>query len=93
VSKREHYREILRSLSSLSDWESFLLNESGLPGPRANLELAQAAADERNEELFRRLGLSMEGAAGNEVRQPSQILTRLDKRLPRVVESFQASKG
>ena len=28
-----------------SDWTPYLLAESGLPGPRGNLELAQAAAD------------------------------------------------
>jgi hypothetical protein len=42
MTKRQAYCEILRDLQ---DWETFLLTESGLPGPRANLELAQAAAD------------------------------------------------
>ena len=44
------YREILRNLT---DWEPFLLANSGLPGPRGNLELAQAVADEGSEEQFR----------------------------------------
>ena len=45
------YRATLRSLA---DWDPFLLANSGLPGPRGNLELAQAAADEGSEEQFRR---------------------------------------
>lgn len=51
MSKADEYREALRSLE---DWDSFLLKESGLPGPRGNLELAQAVADEGDEELFER---------------------------------------
>ena len=43
MSTVETYREHLRQMC---DWESFLLAESRLPGPRANLDLAQAAADE-----------------------------------------------
>jgi hypothetical protein len=31
-------------LQSLADWDPYLLAESGLPGPRGNLELAHAAA-------------------------------------------------
>jgi hypothetical protein len=50
MSKVETYRQQLRTLA---DWEPFLLSESSLPGPRSNLELAQAAADEGNEALFR----------------------------------------
>jgi hypothetical protein len=33
-------------LASLPDWDAYLLQESGLPGPRGNLELAQVVADE-----------------------------------------------
>jgi hypothetical protein len=51
MSKMDKYRETLRTLN---DWDSYLLKESGLPGPRANLELAQVVADEGNLELFRR---------------------------------------
>ncbi len=58
MSKRSDYRRILRSLD---DWEPYLLAESGLPGPRGNIELAQAAADEGDEALFRRL-LSFDAA-------------------------------
>jgi len=32
-------------LKSQKDWDSYLLKESGLPGPRGNLELAQAFAE------------------------------------------------
>lgn len=49
MGKIETYREKLRQLE---DWEPFLLAESGLPGPRGNLELAQAVAEEGNEGLF-----------------------------------------
>jgi hypothetical protein len=51
MSKVDEYRETLRTLEN---WDSFLLRESGLPGKRANLELAQAVADEGTEELFKR---------------------------------------
>jgi len=49
MSKVDEYRETLKTLE---DWDLFLLRESGLPGRRANLELAQAVADEGSEELF-----------------------------------------
>ncbi len=52
TAKSETYRETLRQLA---DWEPFLLAESGLPGPRGNLELANVVADEGNEPFFRRL--------------------------------------
>jgi hypothetical protein len=51
VKKIDYYRQRLRALH---DWDAFLLEESGLPGPRGNLELAQAVAEEGTEELFRR---------------------------------------
>jgi len=51
VKKVERYREILRTLEN---WDSFLLRESGLPGKRANIELAQAVAQEGDEGLFER---------------------------------------
>lgn len=49
MSRTESYRIILRSLD---DWDSFLLQESRLPGPRGNLELAQAVADEGDLDRF-----------------------------------------
>lgn len=51
MSKIDHYRQSLRRLD---DWDAFLMNESGLPGPRANLELAQAVADEGDLDRFQR---------------------------------------
>jgi len=51
MSKVAHYRQMLRTLD---DWDAFLLRESGLPGPRANLELVQAVADEGDAPRFQR---------------------------------------
>lgn len=52
MGKIDQHRQTLRGLD---DWEPYLLAESGLPGPRGNIELAQAVADEGDEALFRRL--------------------------------------
>lgn len=52
MNKTEQYRQ---KLAELADWEPYLLAESGLPGPRGNLELAQAAADVGETAVFRRL--------------------------------------
>jgi hypothetical protein len=49
MNKSETYRQ---RLASLPDWEPYLLQESGLPGPRGNLELAQVVADEGERSLF-----------------------------------------
>jgi len=49
LGKTQRYRE---QLSRLGDWEDFLLGESGLPGPRGNLELLQAVADVGDEDRF-----------------------------------------
>ncbi len=51
MTKVEYYRT---KLHELSDWDSYLLKESGLPGPRGNIELAQVVADEGNFQLFQR---------------------------------------
>jgi hypothetical protein len=51
LSKTTEYRT---TLHDLDDWESFLLCQSGLPGPRANLELVQAVAEEGSIDQFRR---------------------------------------
>jgi hypothetical protein len=58
MSKVDEYRERLRQLD---DWDSFLLRESGLPGPRGNIELGRAVAEDGDEQLFRRY-LSFEAA-------------------------------
>ncbi len=49
MNKSETYRQ---TLAGLLDWEPYLLQESGLPGPRGNLELAQVVADEGNRAQF-----------------------------------------
>jgi hypothetical protein len=49
MNKTETYRQVLKTLP---DWEPYLLQESGLPGPRGNLELAQVVADEGTRDLF-----------------------------------------
>ncbi len=51
MNKVETYRQKLRQLN---DWEPYLLAESGLPGPRGNLELAQAVFDEGTAAIFER---------------------------------------
>ena len=52
MNRRETYVGILKGLS---DWQPYLLAESGLPGPRGNIELAQAVADAGDEALFTHL--------------------------------------
>lgn len=51
MTKMETYQAYLRSIDQ---WEEYLLKESGLPGPRGNIELAQVVADEGDEKLFLR---------------------------------------
>ena len=51
MTKADEYRT---KLLSLDNWDSYLLAESGLPGPRGNLELAAVVADEGTLELFQR---------------------------------------
>ena len=52
MSKVDYYREQLKSLDS---WDDYLLENSGLPAARANLELADAVIAEGDETLFLRL--------------------------------------
>lgn len=51
MTKADEYRTNLRELEQ---WDAYLLQESGLPGPRGNLELAQVVAAEGNLALFER---------------------------------------
>ena len=44
----------VEKLKSLKDWDEYLLSESGLPGPRGNLELAQAFAEIGDEKLIQK---------------------------------------
>ncbi len=52
MTRLDNYRQELRKLD---DWIPFLRKESGLPGPRGNLELAHAVAQEGNRAQFERL--------------------------------------
>ena len=52
MSKRSDYRVVLESLPP-GEWTSYLGAESGLPGPRGNLELAAAFADVAEPDLVR----------------------------------------
>lgn len=62
-AKITFYKE---KLKSLKDWDSYLLKESGLPGPRGNLELALAFADLGDEEKIKEyLAIKIEEASGN----------------------------
>jgi hypothetical protein len=54
VKKASEYR--IR-LVSLDNWDAYLLKASGLPGPRGNIELAQAVADLGDRQLFERYTL------------------------------------
>ena len=51
MSKVEDYR---RALRDLADWRPLLLEQSALPGPRANLGFAAAVAEEAEEQALRR---------------------------------------
>lgn len=52
MTKLDEYRQTLKELN---DWVPFLKKESGLPGPRGNLELAHAVAQEGNKKQFEKL--------------------------------------
>ena len=52
MSTVDEHRAVLRALE---DWEPYLHEHSGLPGPRANLELVEAVADEGDATLLRSL--------------------------------------
>src|SRR5688500_3168902 len=52
MSRINDYRQTLKKLDN---WVPFLLKESGLPGPRGNLELAYAVAEEGSKEQFEKL--------------------------------------
>lgn len=49
MKKADLYRQ---QLGNLSDWDAYLMQESRLPGPRANLELAGVVAEEGDRALF-----------------------------------------
>lgn len=53
MTKVENYRAELRNIG-IKEWDAYLLNNSGLPGRRGNIELARAFALEGNRENFDR---------------------------------------
>jgi len=55
--RTETYRAELRKLK---DWEPYLKRHSGLPGPRANLELVAAVAEEADPDRLWRLSASQD---------------------------------
>jgi hypothetical protein len=57
ASRVEQYRAELRKLK---DWEPYLKRRSGLPGPRANLELVAAVAEEADADRLWRLSASQD---------------------------------
>jgi hypothetical protein len=55
VTARDDFRQALRALPGrgVGAWDTYLRHNSRLPGPRANLELLDAAVDEGDERRFR----------------------------------------
>jgi hypothetical protein len=53
MSKAERCRAALAQLA-VAEWDGYLMAESGLPGPRANLELAAVVAEMAPDALLRR---------------------------------------
>ncbi|MDQ3809373.1 MAG: hypothetical protein M3336_03695 [Chloroflexota bacterium] len=67
MTRVDEYRASLRQLQ---DWDSYLTLQSGLPGPRANLELLEAVASSGSIEQFRRwLRLDAAQAPSNDPRE------------------------
>jgi len=54
MSRHEQYRVELHAIS-VGRWPAYLRKNSGLPGPRGNLELVQAVAEEGDQGFFDRL--------------------------------------
>jgi hypothetical protein len=45
-------KEFIENLKKITFWDSYLMEQSGLPGPRANLELVKAVSELGDEERF-----------------------------------------
>jgi hypothetical protein len=59
----------VEKLKSQKDWDGYLMKESGLPGPRGNLELAQAFAEFGDEEKIKNyLSIKLEDTPTNSAR-------------------------
>jgi len=56
AGRLQHYRSELKRRRG--EWESYLKANSGLPGPRANLELVEAVGEEADADLLWRLSAS-----------------------------------
>jgi hypothetical protein len=63
LSKIDRYRVALRDLAP-SKWDAYLKQSSGLPGPRGNLELARAVAEEAGPGRLRRYAASADEYLG-----------------------------
>ena len=83
ATRADQYREELRRLK---DWEPYLKKHSGLPGPRANLELVAAVVEEGDADRLWRLSASSDeflalcGTAGLgriALMEPDTVLTWL----------------
>lgn len=70
MTKIEDYRATLRSLA---EWDDYLLEHSGLPGPRGNIELARAVAAEGRRDVFLRYAENT--AATAPLGSPHEFLT------------------
>lgn len=66
--------EYIAVLQTLPEWDAYLLSESHLPGPRANLELAAAVAQAGDEPLFLRL-IESYGPQVAPVNTPAEFLS------------------
>src|SRR6516162_1004388 len=84
--KADGYRQDLRKLH---DWEPYLKKHSGLPGPRANLELVAAVVEEGDADTLWKLSASPDefvalcGTAGLgriSLLEPDTVLSWLRKR-------------
>lgn len=51
MTRVDDYRAVLRTLAE-EEWPGYLTDHSGLPGPRGNIELAHAVADEASPECL-----------------------------------------
>jgi hypothetical protein len=74
VARVDEYVSLLRSLDQV---EPYLLAESGLPGPRGNIELAEAAARVVDEETLQRWASLDEQAAPENTPQVLLVFTGL----------------
>ena len=96
-----HTDEYRAALRKLKDWEPYLKKHSGLPGPRANLELLAAVVEEADADRLWRLSASADeylatvGTAGLgriALMEPETVMTWL-RELARVYRSGGEADG